>query len=74
MNSLINIQITEVDAQVFILFQKHYVAFKMLDSIGAFNTKTASVTLHFAQNGQIKSIEKNETFRPELSTFDSNSK
>ena len=61
---LITIQITEADATEFRLFQKYYVAFKMLDSVGAFNIKDGSITLDFDSFGQIKGIRKNEMYRP----------
>ena len=34
--------------------------------MGAFNVKTGSVTLDFDKDGQIKSIKKEELFRPVL--------
>ena len=61
---LIKIELTQIDAEAFRLFQQYYVPFKMLDSIGAFKTKNGSITLDFDSSGQIKGIRKEELFRP----------
>ncbi len=60
----VTIYLTPIDVESFKLFQKHYIAFKMLDSVGAFNIKAGSVTINFDQEGQIKGIKKEEMFRP----------
>ncbi len=60
----VTIFLAPIDVEAFKLFQKHYVAFKMLDSIGAFNIKAGSITLDFDKEGQIKGINKQEMFRP----------
>lgn len=60
----IPVYLAPLDAEAFKLFQKHYVAFKMLDSVGAFNIKAGSVTIDFDREGQIKGINKQEMFRP----------
>lgn len=53
-----------IDAEKFKLFQKHYVAFMMLDSMGAFQIKNGSCTLDFNAEGQIKGFRKEQYFRP----------
>lgn len=63
MEQQITIFLAPIDAEAFKLFQKHYVAFKMLDSIGAFNVRAGSITLDFDKDGQVKGIKKEEMFR-----------
>lgn len=60
----ITIFLTPDDVEAFRLFQKHFVAFKLMDSIGAFGIKNGSITLDFDSLGQIKGIRKEEMFRP----------
>jgi hypothetical protein len=61
----VSIFLTPIDVEAFKLFQKHYVAFKMLDSVGAFNIKNGSITLDFNHLGEIKGIKKQELFKPQ---------
>lgn len=65
-NELVTIFITPIDVEKFKLFQKHYVAFMLMDSLGAFNLKNGSITLNFDNQGQIKAVKKEELFRPDI--------
>lgn len=64
----VTIILTPIDAEAYKLFQKYYLAFKLLDSVGAFSIKNGSVTLDFDKFGQVKGVHKNEVFRPEFDT------
>lgn len=58
------IELTDIEAQTFIKFQKHRLLIELLDSIGTFNLKSGSVTIHFDSLGGIVSINKEEHFSP----------
>lgn len=63
-SNLIAIYLSPEESASFLLFQKHYVAFKMLESVGAFNIRTGSVRIDFDKEGQIKGIDVNQMYRP----------
>ncbi len=57
------IYLTQDEAMLFIEFQKRYAFMKLLESIGAFDLRSGSVTIHFDSLGGIGSIDKQEHFR-----------
>lgn len=58
------VELTPIEAQSFVIFQKHRALIGLLESINAFKIKNGSVTIHFSRLGEIVSIEKNEHFSP----------
>ncbi len=64
MEQQITLFLAPIDAEAFKLFQKHYLAFKVLETKGAFDIKNGSITLHFNHLGEIKSIKKEEMYHP----------
>lgn len=58
------IELTTIEAQSFVQFQKHRALIGLLESIKAFDVKNGSVTVHFSRLGEIVSVEKNEHFSP----------
>ncbi len=62
MPELTTIQLTQIDAQAFVRFQKHRALIELLESMGAFDLKNGSITLNFNYLGQIKSVNKQENF------------
>lgn len=61
---LTTIQLTPIEAQSFIAFQKHRALIGLLESIGAFNILGGNVTIHFNRLGEIQSVKKEEYFTP----------
>lgn len=60
MDNLITIEITQIDAIQFRLFQQYYSQFALLANKGVFDTKNGSVTLHFDSLGTIQEIKRND--------------
>lgn len=60
------VELTPLEAQTFIAFQKHRALIGMLESIKAFDIKGGSVTIHFSRLGEIISVDKQEHFSPNL--------
>lgn len=60
--------LSEDDAIMFVNFQKHYAFIRTLEAVGAFDLKSGSITIHFDNMGAIGSIEKQQHFKPYLST------
>lgn len=48
---------------MFVLFQKQYALIQALDSLGAFEMRNGSVTIHYDSIGKIRSMEKKQQFR-----------
>lgn len=65
MENTVTIILDTTEAGKFKLFQKYFVAFSLLESVGAFNIKNGSITLDFDSFGQIRSVRKEEMFRPD---------
>lgn len=57
------ISISEEDAKLFVEFQKRYAFMNLLESIGAFKLKSASLLINFDAFGQIASLEKKEHYK-----------
>lgn len=67
MVNLIKIELSEGDAKQFVLFQKHFAFIQLMESIKAFDIRSGSITIHFDNLGQIRSIDKNEHYKlPEV--------
>jgi len=65
------IELTPIEAESFIIFQKHRALIGLLESMGAFNIRNGSIEIHFSRLGEIVSVDKHEHFNPhstELST------
>lgn len=56
------VYLTDHEVLQFVQFQKHYSLINLLESIKAFDIKSGSVTIHFNKLGEIKGVDKNETF------------
>lgn len=63
-DSYTSVQMTTADAQLFVEMQKHYAFVKLMESIGAFEIKSGSVTVHFDALGAIGSVDIQRHFRP----------
>ena len=57
------ILLSEEDARMFILFQKQHALINALDSLGVFDMRNGSVTIHYDSVGKIRSMEKKQQFR-----------
>lgn len=53
---LTTIQLTEQEAKLFVMMQ-------LLQSLGVFDIKSGSVTIHFDKDGKIGSVEINKTYK-----------
>ncbi len=62
MNDLTIVQLSEIEAASFVRFQKHRAFIELLESVGAFDVKSGSVTVHFSALGGIVSVTKEEHF------------
>lgn len=51
------IQLSKEDAEAFIKFQKHYAMVNLLESLGVFDLRNASIEMHFDSLGQIAKID-----------------
>lgn len=58
-NDLITVELTEKDAEMFILFQKYYKAFKLMDEKKLFDYKKGEVTFtfHYDEKGGVGQVE-----------------
>lgn len=45
------------EAVLFVQFQKRFTFMKLLESLGAFDLKSGSIEIHFANTGEIGSID-----------------
>lgn len=50
--------LTNEQAQLFILFSKHYNTFAFMLEAGVFDTKRGNVTLNFDKDGRLLSIDR----------------
>ncbi len=57
------ITISKEEARLFVEFQKRFAFMKLLESIGAFQMKSASLTVNFDPLGRIASLQKNEHYK-----------
>lgn len=53
---LTTIEITEQEAKLFVMMQ-------LLQSLGVFDIKSGSVTIHFDKDGKIGSVDINKTYK-----------
>lgn len=71
-SNLTTIQVTPIDAKMFLSFQKHYALVKLMDSVGGFDIKNGSIKINFDTQGKIKEVVKIENYIPLLThTMDS---
>lgn len=63
MTNLTVVHLTPEEAALFIQFQKRFAFVKVMESIGAFDLKSGSITINFDHLGQIGSIDKQEHLR-----------
>lgn len=54
----ITIFLPEKEAEMFVLFQKHFELFKLLQDKGVFDQKNSAITLHFDSNGTLQVINR----------------
>lgn len=64
MEQTVTIILNTIDTEKFRLFQKHYVLFGLLESIGLSEVRNGSITLDFDSEGRIRDIKKLMTYRP----------
>ena len=57
------IRLSDAEAGLFMQFQKHYLLVKLLESVGAFDVKGGSVTIHFDATGGVGSVDVQRHFR-----------
>ena len=57
------VYLNQTDATLFVAFQKRYAFVQLLESVGAFNIRSGSLTIHFDNIGQIASVDKHEHFK-----------
>jgi hypothetical protein len=62
-NETVTVQLSNEDAKMFVEFQKRYAFMQLLDSIGAFDLRSGSLTIHFDAYGQIASLQKSEHYK-----------
>lgn len=55
------IEMTTMDADLFVEFRRHQEIFARLMSTGCFDVHGGRVTLHFDSDGTLRKIEKEET-------------
>lgn len=60
----IKIELTENEAQLFVLFQKHHAIIQVLETCGFFDMKNGSVEIHKDYDGNVKvaKVHKNLNF------------
>lgn len=58
MSDLTTVQLSPEDALLFIQFQKRYAFIQLMESMGLFNLKSGSITIHLDNIGQIASVDK----------------
>lgn len=63
MEDLIKVELNNEDALLFVKFQKRHAFIKLMESMGAFDIKSGSLTIHFDQYGGIGSVDVNRHFR-----------
>lgn len=54
---MIDIQLTEEDAQLFLKFREHQSTFAILEEAGVFNVRNGKAVLNFDANGTLCDIE-----------------
>ncbi len=54
---------TEEEARLFILFQKHHKFMELMEASGGFNVSGGSVTIHFTNTGEVGSFDVNRRFK-----------
>lgn len=57
------IHLTPEDAALFVQFQKRYLFMKVMESTGAFDIRSGSVEIHFANTGEIASVDIHKHLR-----------
>lgn len=57
------IELAPADAMLFVEFQKRHAFMALLDSIGAFDIKSGTLTINFNAQGEIGSVEVNKHYR-----------
>jgi len=57
------VHMTQEEARLFILFQKHYKFVELLENADAFNLKGGFVTLHFTNEGEVGSVDVQRRYR-----------
>lgn len=58
------VYLTEEESLRFIQFQKRWAFIKLLESLGVFNIRGGSVTVHFDGQGAIGSVDTHVHYRP----------
>lgn len=58
-----SVDLSKADALLFIDFQKRYAFMQLLESIGAFDMRSGSITIHFDNVGKIGSVDKHDHYR-----------
>lgn len=59
----VTVIMTEEEAAMFVLMQKHYKFMQVLDDAGAFTIKGGSVTIHFDNQGNVGSLDLQRRYK-----------
>ena len=62
-NEFTTVYLSAEEAKLFMEFQRRYRFMQMLESLGVFDLKSAKVTLHFDNLGEVASIDKQQYYR-----------
>ena len=57
------IYLSPEEAHLFVQFQKRFCFMQLLESVGAFNLKNASIEIHFDNLGGIAKVDKHEHYK-----------
>lgn len=60
--SLVTIQLSVEEAELFKMFQKHYHFMNFLEKVKAFDMKDGHITIHFTKYGEIATFDLEERF------------
>ena len=58
--TLNKIELTDIEAELFLAFRKHQTEFMVLKASGIFDLKNGSITIHKDVNGIVRQIETNQ--------------
>lgn len=70
-NDLTTLFLTPEEAALFVQYQKRYTFMKLLESVGAFDLKSAHITIHFDSIGGVGSVDVNKHYRLPGQVFES---
>ena len=63
---ILTVEMSELQAERFVQFQKYYTEFTILIEAGVFDLKGAQAVIDFKDDGQIQDVKFNNVFRYKL--------